>query len=80
MMYLPFIGKVEQLLAKSDQQNLGNDDSCKKMQSKRAIQQLAIQKIISGLYKDDKFRIHLHGGSQQVRDFHHKALELRPTR
>ena len=30
MMYLPFIGKVEQLFAKSDQQNLGNDDSCKK--------------------------------------------------
>lgn len=27
MMYLPFIGKVEQLLAKSDQQNLGNDDT-----------------------------------------------------
>ena len=27
MMYLPFIGKVEQLFAKSDQQNLGNDDT-----------------------------------------------------
>ena len=30
MMYLPLIGKVEQLLAESDQQNLGNDDTCKK--------------------------------------------------
>lgn len=46
MMYLPLVGKVEQLLAKSDQQNLGNDDSCKKMQSREAIQQLTIQKII----------------------------------
>lgn len=30
MMYLTFVGNVKQLLAESDQQNLRNDDPCKK--------------------------------------------------
>ena len=46
MMYLTFVGNVKQLLAESDQQNLRNDDPCKKTQSRKAIQQLTIQKII----------------------------------